>query len=109
MMNVKETLKRLHKRLPTLSLDELFELLDCYVEELKLSSTIPTWDNKIWYSTDKNPSVSVSEPSKINCITSKVDTGVYTIANNCTDGKIKYYDGGGSTQLVTEHQLCGRK
>ena len=32
MMNVKETLKRLHKRLPTLSLDELFELLDCYIE-----------------------------------------------------------------------------
>ena len=48
MMNVKETLKRLHKRLPTLSLDELFELLDCYVEEVKLSNTFPTWEpNKI--------------------------------------------------------------
>ena len=91
MMNVKETLKRLHKRLPTLSLDELFELLDCYVEQ---SATFPTWEpNKVWCSTDK-----------INCITSKnVDPAIYTIANNCTDGKIKFYDGGGSTQLVADH------
>ena len=103
MINVKETLKRLHRRLPTLSLDELFELLDCYVEELKLSSTFPTWEpNKAWYSTDKT--TSVNETPKITCITSKTaDPGIYTVANNCTDGKIKFYDGGGSTQLVAEH------
>ena len=102
MMNVKETLKKLHKRLPTLSLDELFELLDCYVEQSTLS-TFPTWEpSKIWYSTDKT--TGVGEPSKINCITSKnADPAIYTIANNCTDGKIKYYDGGGSTQLIAEH------
>ena len=103
MMNVKETLKRLHKRLPTLSLDELFELLDCYVEQVDFSRTISTWEpSKVWYSTDKT--TSVSETPKISCITSKdVDPAIYTIAN-CTDGKkIKYYDGGGSTQLVAEH------
>lgn len=101
MINVKETLKRLHKKLPTLSLDDLFDVLDCYVEQSTLS-TFPTWEpNKIWYSTDKT--TGVGEPSKINCITSKVDPGVYTIASNCTDGKIKYYDGGGSTQLIAEH------
>lgn len=102
MMNVKETLKRLHKRLPTLSLDELFELLDCYVEQSTLS-TFPSWEpsTKIYYSTDKT--TSVNEVPTINCITSKnVDPAVYTIAN-CTDGKIKFYDGGGSTQLVAEH------
>ena len=33
MMNSKETLKKLHKRFPQLSLDELFDALDCYVEE----------------------------------------------------------------------------
>ena len=98
MMNVKETLKRLHRRLPTLSLDELFELLDCYVEQNTLS-TFPTWEpNKIWYSTDKT--TGVGEPSKINCITSKnADPAIYTIANNCTDGKIKFYD----AQLTAEH------
>ena len=100
MMNVKETLRRLHKRLPTLSLDELFELLDCYVEQ---SATFPNWEpSKVWYSTDKTNGV--SEVPAINCITSKnADPAIYTIANNCTDGKIKFYDDGGSTQLVAEH------
>ena len=109
MMNVKETLKRLHKRLPTLSLDELFELLDCYVEYD--SNTIDwlnykrpsTWEpSKVWYSTDKT--TSVNEVPTINSVTSKnVDPAIYTIANNCTDGKIKYYDGGGSVQLTADH------
>ena len=104
MVNVKETLKRLHKRLPTLSLDELFELLDCYVEEVKLSNPFPTWEppSKIWYATDKT--TSVNEVPKINCITSsKADPGIYTVNTNLPHGKIKYYDGGGSTQLVAEH------
>lgn len=102
MMNVKETLKRLHKRLPTLSLDELFELLDCYVEQIDFSRTISTWEpSKVQYSTDKT--TGVNEVPTINGITSKnTDPAVYTIAN-CADGKIKFYDGGGSTQLIAEH------
>ena len=101
MLNVKQTLKNLHKKFPTLGLDELFEVLDCYVEQSTLS-TFPTWEpNKVWYSTDKTNGV--SEVHAINCVTSKnVDPATYTIAN-CTDGKIKFYDGGGSTQLVAEH------
>ena len=107
MMNVKETLKRLHKRLPTLSLDELFELLDCYVEYD--SNTIDwlnykrpsTWEpSKVWYSTDKTNGV--GETAKVTCITNNTDPGIYTIANY-TDGKVEYYDGGGSTQLVAKH------
>ena len=105
MMNVKETLKRLHKRLPTLSLDELFELLDCYVEEIKeidLSRSISTWEPKVWYSTDKT--TGVNETAKVTCITHNTDPEIYTIATNkSTDGKIAYYNGGGSTQLVAEH------
>ena len=103
MMNVRETLKRLHKRLPTLSLDELFELLDCYVEQIDFSKTISTWEpSKVWYSTDKT--TGVNEVPTINCITSKnADPEVYTIASNCTDGKIKYYDGGGNFQLKADH------
>ena len=101
MVNVKETLKRLHKRLPTLSLDELFELLDCYVEQSTLTS-YPNWDNKIWYSTDKT--TGVKETAKVTCITNHTDPGIYTIATNkSADGKIAYYNGGGSTQLVAEH------
>lgn len=45
MINVKETLKRLHKKFPMMGLDELFDVLDCYVEEYTLTSTEP----KIWY------------------------------------------------------------
>lgn len=100
MLNVKQTLKNLHKKLPTLSLDDLFEVLDCYVEQ----STFPNWEpsTKIWYSTDKT--TSVNEVPKINSITSKnVDPAICTIANNYTDGKVKYYDGGGSIQLAAEH------
>ena len=101
MMNVKETLKRLHKRLPTLSLDELFELLDCYVEQSTLS-TFPNWEpGKIWYSTDKT--TGVNETAKVTCITNNTDPGIYTVNTNLPHGKIKYYDGGGSTQLVAEH------
>lgn len=101
MMNVKETLKKLHKRLPTLSLDELFELLDCYVEQSTLS-TFPSWEpNKVWYSTDKTNGV--GETAKVTCITNNTDPGIYTVNSNCTDGKIKFYDGGSSTQLVANH------
>ena len=102
MMNVKETLKRLHKRLPTLSLDELFELLDCYVEE-NFSRSISTWEpTKVWYSTDKT--TGVNETAKVTCITNNTDPGIYTIATNkSADGKIAYYNGGGATQLVAEH------
>ena len=99
MINVKETLKRLHKRLPTLSLDELFELLDCYVEQ---SATFPNWEpNKVWYSTDKT--TGVNETAKVTCITNNTDPGIYTVNTNLPHGKIKYYDGGGSTQLKAEH------
>ena len=93
MMNVKETLKRLHKRLPTLNLDELFELLDCYVEEFTLTKldnqTLwkepSPWNTTVTYNTVK------SDPTKFNLTT------------NCTDGKIKLYDDGSSTQLIAGH------
>lgn len=107
MMNVKETLKKLHKRLPTLSLDELFELLDCYVEHD--SNTIdwlnfkksPIWEpNKVWYSTDNKNTITTTPG--ISCVTTKAEPEFVTLTN-CTDGKIKYYDGGGSLQLKAEH------
>ena len=102
MMNVKETLKRLHKRLPTLSLDKLFELLDCYVEQSTLSTFLNWEPSKVWYSTDKT--TGVNETAKVTCITNNTDPGIYTIATyKSADGKIAYYNGGGSTQLVAEH------
>lgn len=43
MLNSKETLKNLHKKFPQLSLDELFDTLDCYVEEYNFF-TKPYWE-----------------------------------------------------------------
>lgn len=100
MMNIKETLKNLHKKFPMMGLDELFDVLDCYVEQVDFSRTISTWEppSKIWYSTDKT--TSVNETPKINC-SKNADPVIYTIAN--TDGKIKLYDDGGSPQLTADH------
>ena len=42
MLNSKETLKKLHKKFPQLTLDELFDALDCYVEEYNFF-TKPYW------------------------------------------------------------------
>ena len=101
MMNVKETLKRLHRRLPTLSLDELFELLDCYVEQSYFNS-FPTWEpNKVWYSTNKN--TGVNETEKVTCVTNNTDSGIYTVNSNWTNGIAKLYDDGGSAQLTAHH------
>ena len=51
-MNVKETLKKLHKKFPLMSLDELFEILDCYTENVTptwWTDTSTTQNYKLWY------------------------------------------------------------
>lgn len=52
MIDVKRTLKALHKKFPLMSLDELFTIIDCYVEE----SPFATITNmpQVYY-TDKTP------------------------------------------------------
>ena len=46
MLNTKQTLKNLHKKFPMMSLDELFEVLDCYVEESYFKTNPGTWGDK---------------------------------------------------------------
>lgn len=41
MINIKETLKKLHDKYPTKDLDELFRILDCIVEYPDISNPIP--------------------------------------------------------------------
>ena len=45
MLNSKETLKKLHKKFPHLSLDDLFDILDCYVEEYNFFSNPYNYDD----------------------------------------------------------------
>jgi hypothetical protein len=53
MIDTKETLKKLHKKFPTLSLDDLFAILDCYTEQYHLSwngsssSITATYNNQL--------------------------------------------------------------
>ena len=46
MIDVKRTLKVLHKKFPLMSLDELFTIIDCYVEDSLVS--IP----QVYYTTE---------------------------------------------------------
>lgn len=50
-MNVKATLKNLHKKFPMMNLDELFDILDCYVEDgtWRYPNNITNDAIKIWY------------------------------------------------------------
>ena len=100
-MNVKETLKRLHKKFPLMSLDELFEILDCYIEQSSLSTTQNWQPNKIWYSTNTISNVD----SEINCLTSQSEDfeNCAITVNNCNDVKIKYYDGVCFEQSTANH------
>jgi hypothetical protein len=45
MLDSKTTLKNLHKEFPNLTLDELFKILDCYVETPSFPHYI-NWDYK---------------------------------------------------------------
>jgi hypothetical protein len=48
MMDVKETLKRLHKKFPNKTLDEILDILDCYVET-PIYNTKDFWTNDRLY------------------------------------------------------------
>lgn len=47
-MDTKATLKKLHQKFPNLTLDDLFEILDCYTENINWygnSITTTNYDN----------------------------------------------------------------
>ena len=97
MLNVKQTLKNLHKKFPTLGLDELFEVLDCYVEEY----TINTGD-KIWYAEHQIDTMPLKtngiefNKNSISCSTSNKIDRMY-------DGNIITTADFGSQQLTASH------
>ena len=89
-MNSKETLKKLHKRFPLMTLDELFDILDCYVETSSLAS--PWWD-KVYYNTYNN-STTVKPSTPENCLITKV---------NYSDGAVSNINTAGNIQLTAGH------
>ena len=86
MLNTKQTLKNLHKKFPMMSLDELFEVLDCYVEESYLKTNPGTWSDKtiidpmpkIWYDNQVTSISSKDLNSDSHVIASNGDIGIST-------------------------------
>ena len=88
MLNSKETLKKLHKRFPQLSLDELFDALDCYVEECNFFNK-PYW-NGTFTDTDfriKDIQTSTNPLFKVH------DRNINTTAESC------------NIQLTADHSI----
>ena len=98
MINVKETLKKLHKKFPMMGLDELFDVLDCYVEEFTLTSAEP----KIWYADYKIDTM----PIKTNGVEFNKNSISYSTSNKIDrkyDGNITTTAEPSSIQFTTSH------
>ena len=87
MLNTKQTLKNLHKKFPMMSLDELFEVLDCYVEESYFKANPSTWSDKstvidtmpkIWYDNQVTSISSKDLNPDSHVIASNGDIGIST-------------------------------
>lgn len=84
MMNVKETLKRLHKKFPMMGLDELFDVLDCYIDDPVTRNWLDYGKPKIWYTDNTAPlktngiefnknNITCSNDGVANSITGNID------------------------------------
>jgi hypothetical protein len=76
MINTKATLKKLHSKFPILSLDDLFEILDCYVEENCLWTKDITWSSEPKPETILKPSPYITTVSSNSDISSNKITAV---------------------------------
>lgn len=81
-MNLKATLKKLHKKFPTMTIDELFDIVDCYEEEIHIANpyknyTVEPFSLKDWTVTCTYPYPKDSAANQI----SKLNGGI-TYDNN---------------------------
>lgn len=86
-MNSKETLKKLHKRFPLMTLDELFDALDCYVEDSLFS-----YKPEPWYVSTGSTTTATTKPE--NCLITKI---------NYTDGAVSNSNTAGNRQFAASH------
>jgi hypothetical protein len=77
MINTKATLKKLHSKFPLLTLDDLFEILDCYVEENCLWTKDITWSSEPKPETILKPSPYITTVSSNSDISSNKITAVH--------------------------------
>lgn len=74
MLNSKETLKKLHKKFPQMSLDDLFDTLDCYVEEYNF------FTKPYWYETNTDFRI---KDASTNPLFKVHDRNISTTAESC--------------------------
>ncbi len=97
MLNLKETLKKLHKKFPNLTLDELFTIVDCYAEEIHIANpyknyTAGPFSLKDWTVTCDYPKGSAADQ-----ISNKLNGGItYDNNSTCASGTSDY-------QLESKH------
>lgn len=81
MINVKDTLKKLHKKFPLMTLDELFEILDCFVEESIIKwdpgtiTTQPWTGDRVWYNNDSITVSTLKPANKITAVAGDITAG----------------------------------
>ena len=79
MINSKETLKKLHKKFPLLTLDELFDILDCYVEDYKdLFWTTTNTSNPIYNTSVTSHTKPLKTYGELTAVTSAGDCQLTT-------------------------------
>lgn len=85
MINTKATLKKLHSKFPLLTLDELFTILDCYVEENCL------WPKDITWSSEPKPETIVKTSPYITTVkcNEDINTNKIVATRAYMDGVLK--------------------
>lgn len=101
-MNLKETLKKLHKKFPTMTIDELFDVADCYVEEFKIYSSPIISNPYKYYTTDTFPkdwttTCDYPKNSTADQISNKLNGGIIYDTNS------RYASGTSDYQLESKH------
>lgn len=100
MLNSKKTLKNLHEKFPNLSLDDLFIILDCYIEEESFNINSPYIYYKDTFPKDWTVTCDYPKNSVADQISTKLKGGI------TYDTKSRYTSGTSDRWIEGEHQLC---
>ena len=108
MMNIRKTLENLHKKFPNLTLDDLFAIIDCYVEEGYSFGLTPNTSYLYKKEVDLTNSKNFIKAEDITSISSKLPKYIMKedYSNNVTttgDGKNQTIYGPDYYQLTAHH------
>ena len=76
MINLKITLKNLHKKFPDLTLDDLFTIVDCYEEEIHIANPYKNYTAEPFSLKDWTVTCDYPKGSAADQISSKLNGGI---------------------------------